>query len=115
VTKYLPFYTKGGDAIFIEDSMFTTVIPLIPTAKENYIRKNVKETPVKTPVKAPVKTPGKILSLIKKNPSLTIPELAEKMKKSESAVERTVRKLRESKHLKRIGPDKGGHWKVIGK
>ena len=103
VTKYLPFYTKGGEAIFIEDSMFTTVIPLIPATKANY----VKETPGKTP--------GKILSLLKENPNLTIPELAEKTGKSESAVERSVRKLRESKHLKRIGPDKGGHWQVMEK
>jgi biotin operon repressor len=33
--------------------------------------------------------------------------------KSESAIKRAVRSLRESGRLVRIGPDKGGHWQVI--
>ena len=35
VTKYLPFYAPGaGSASFIEDDMFTTVVPLAPVASE---------------------------------------------------------------------------------
>ncbi len=61
------------------------------------------------------KTPGKILDLLEKNPLLSIPELAEQIGKSESAIERAVRKLRAAGQLKRIGPAKGGHWEVAGK
>ena len=61
----------------------------------------------------PGKTPGKIMELLKDNPTLSIPELAEKMKKSESAVERAIRKLRQSGLLKRVGPAKGGYWEII--
>ena len=50
---------------------------------------------------------------IEKTPSLSIPEIAEKINKSKSAVERAIRKLREEGRLKRIGPAKGGHWKII--
>ena len=67
----------------------------------------------KTPGETPGKTPGKIIELLKTNPGLTIPELAEYMGKSESAVERAVKKLREAGQLKRVGPAKGGHWEVI--
>jgi len=55
----------------------------------------------------------KILLLLQDNPALSIPELAEKMKKSESAVERAIRKLRQSGLLKRVGPAKGGYWEII--
>ena len=59
------------------------------------------------------KTPDAILLLLDENPSLSIPEIAERINKSESAVERAIRKLREEGRLKRIGPAKGGHWKII--
>ena len=55
----------------------------------------------------------KIIDLLKDNPTLSIPEIAEKLEKSKSATERAIRKLRQSGLLKRIGPDKGGHWEVI--
>jgi ATP-dependent DNA helicase RecG len=67
----------------------------------------------KTPGKSLGKTPGKIVELLRGDPGLTIPELAEHVGKSESAVERAVRKLREAGHLKRVGPAKGGYWEVV--
>jgi len=59
------------------------------------------------------KTPDAILFLLDENPSLSIPEIAERINKSESAVERAIRKLREEGRLKRIGPAKVGYWKTI--
>jgi len=50
---------------------------------------------------------------LRTSPTLTLPELALHLGKSESAVERAVRKLRESGRMERVGPDKGGHWKVL--
>jgi len=50
---------------------------------------------------------------VEKTPFLSIPEMAEKINKSESAVERAIRKLREEGRLKRIGPAKGGYWEII--
>jgi predicted HTH transcriptional regulator len=40
-------------------------------------------------------------------------ELAGYFGKSESAMERAIRKLREEGRLQRIGPAKGGYWKVL--
>lgn len=71
------------------------------------------ETPVKTPMKTLGKTPGKIRDILLKTPTLSIPEIALKLAKSESAIERAIRKLRENNLLRRIGPDKGGHWEVL--
>lgn len=58
------------------------------------------------------KMTGKILLLLQDNPAFAIPELAVKIGKSESAVERAIRKLHKSELLKHIGPDKGGYWEV---
>ncbi|MGH8508632.1 MAG: ATP-binding protein, partial [Gammaproteobacteria bacterium] len=75
------------------------------------------KTPGKTPGKPPRKTPRKmpaaILELLKEEPDLSIPELAIRLHKSESAIERAIRRLRESGRLERIGPAKGGSWKVL--
>lgn len=50
---------------------------------------------------------------LREAPELSIPQLAASLGKSQSAVERAIRKLREAGRLKRIGPDKGGHWQVL--
>lgn len=70
-------------------------------------------TPQKTPQKTPRKLPEAILGQLRERPGLSYRELGEALGKSESAVKRAVRKLRESGKLRRIGPDKGGHWEVI--
>lgn len=64
----------------------------------------------------PRKTPGKTLDEILRllaEPDLSIPQLAARLGKSVSAVERAIRKLRESDRLVCVGPDKGGQWKVL--
>ena len=57
----------------------------------------------------------KILEILALNPNITIPELAQKIDRSESATKRAVRNLRKSGHLKRVGSRKVGHWEIIDK
>lgn len=59
------------------------------------------------------KTPTKILDLLKNKPDLSVPQLAALMGKSESAIHRAIRILRDAGLLVRVGPAKGGRWKVI--
>lgn len=93
-------------------------IEFILTAIEESLQEAIQmgqdhETPGQTPRKTPGKTPERILDLLRDAPGLTIPELAANLGKSESAIERAIRKLREAGRLLRIGPDKGGHWQVL--
>lgn len=60
----------------------------------------------------PGKTAVEILRLLKGDPALSVPQLAGQLGKSDSAILRAIRTLRESGRLERIGPDKGGFWKV---
>lgn len=59
------------------------------------------------------KTPRDVLRLLRERPELSTPQLAENLGKSQSAIERAIKKLREAGLLVRVGPDKGGSWKVI--
>lgn len=73
------------------------------------------KTPVKETVNLPVKTPEAILLELQKNPQFTLKEVADRIGKSVSAVERAAKKLSDNNQIKYIGPQKGGHWEVIKK
>ena len=70
------------------------------------------EVPTKTAVKKSVKTSGKILTLIRENALVTIPELAISIGVSARSIERNLKKLQAGHRLLRIGPANGGHWRV---
>jgi ATP-dependent DNA helicase RecG len=54
-----------------------------------------------------------ILDIIKDNPTISREELSKTLSINPSAVQRHLNKLKEKGLLKRIGPDKGGHWEVV--
>ena len=68
----------------------------------------------KSKVKSKVKSKEKVIEIIVQNPSVTIPEIAASLDMSIPGIEKIIRSLKEQKRLRRIGPDKGGHWEVIG-
>ncbi|GAB6060836.1 winged helix-turn-helix domain-containing protein [Desulfonatronum parangueonense] len=58
------------------------------------------------------KASEKILRAARKNPGITIAELAVSIGVSTRSVERNIRKLQDGGRLARVGSDKGGHWEV---
>jgi ATP-dependent DNA helicase RecG len=59
------------------------------------------------------KTSGKIVQFIKESPEITIPQLASLMEITERSIERSIQKLQKENKIERVGPAKGGHWRVI--
>ena len=57
----------------------------------------------------------KIIDLIRQNPSITIPEIAEKIDLTIKGVEWNIKILKKEGILQRVGSLKGGHWEVKGK
>lgn len=55
----------------------------------------------------------KILALMKENRYITIPELSEKLGISTTAIEKNIKHLKGIGLIERIGPDKGGSWRVL--
>lgn len=66
----------------------------------------------KSSEKGSEKTREKIIDLIKENQHITTKEIADALNLSTRAVEKQISALKEERKLKRIGPDKGGSWKV---
>ena len=89
-----------------------TVLTMSWGSSRAAIRRAQVETPGKTPGKTLGKTPDLVLHALQADPQATVPTLALQLGKSESAILRVIRKLREEGRLRRIGPDKGGHWEV---
>jgi len=73
------------------------------------------ETEGKTTGKTTGKAKGKaeaLLNFLTTHPSATIPEMAAEVNLTENGVNYHLRKLKETKRLKRIGGRKEGHWQV---
>ena len=77
---------------------------------------NPEKYPVKhseDSVKSSVKSSVKILSLLAGMPSISAAEVSCKIGLTLRAVEKIIAKLKATGKIKRIGPDKGGHWEVV--
>ena len=55
----------------------------------------------------------KILEMLRENPKLTTAGLAQAVDISSKGVEKQLAHLKREGLLRRIGPDKGGHWEVV--
>lgn len=53
------------------------------------------------------------MALIKENPTITTHEMASLIGIDRRNVSRSIKKLQENGIVRRVGPDKGGHWEVI--
>lgn len=59
------------------------------------------------------KSKERMLRLMEQDPMITTKEIANRLGLSIAGVEKAIRGLKTSGNLRRIGPDKGGHWEVI--
>ncbi len=69
----------------------------------------------KTREKTREKIREKIVRLIQEDPTITTNQLAESLEVSVKGVEWQLNSLKRDNVIKRVGPDKGGHWEVLGK
>jgi len=74
-----------------------------------------KKSSEKSSEKSVEKSSEKIIKTIRNNPDISAGEIANIIGISQRAIEKNIAKLKRRNLLKRIGPDKGGHWKVIEK
>lgn len=76
------------------------------------------EAPVQGSVESSVQSGRKaeetpLLRLLKAHPGLTAKQAAEHLGLSPRAVEKQLAALKAAGRLRRIGPNKGGHWQVV--
>lgn len=97
------FFERSGGILVLLEKSIEALTPV----------KTLVETPVETLVEMPVKTTDAILEVLRREPNFTLAQVAEKIGKSISAVERASKKLKDARKLKFVGPKKGGHWEVL--
>ena len=69
----------------------------------------------KSSQKSAYKSSQKILQLVTQNSNITTSEMANILGISRRAVTKQISILKIDGQLRRVGPDKGGHWEVIKK
>jgi len=60
-------------------------------------------------------TNEKIIKLMRANKNITLMEIAIRLKISLKSVERYIKNLKSEGIVERVGADRGGYWKIIGK
>jgi ATP-dependent DNA helicase RecG len=76
-------------------------------------KKPEAKTAQKTDQKTTQKTDQKIIALIRQKPEITRKELAIELGITDSGIKYHLKKMQDKGLLRRVGPDKGGHWEVV--
>jgi len=94
-----------------ENYQKTTRRPPDQTVQEPEDHQKWGATARKQPEPPPL--PDRILALLRQDPSASRREIAAALDTTPSTVRYQLDKLRRAGRIARIGPDKGGHWKVL--
>lgn len=133
--KYCNLYISGSNPIFMEDDIFKTIIPLkVENIKktssdsekiQKEFKKNVNKN--ENPLSVLRKNYGnnvgeirkkygrnaeEILAWLNTNPTITMREISEYINKSQSTIEKIIKRLRDVKIIERVGSTKSGYWKI---
>jgi ATP-dependent DNA helicase RecG len=79
-----------------------------PEISDRAAQKTAQDTAQKT---AQI-TVQKIIALIERRPDVTRQELAKAIGITDSGVKYQLKRMQERKLIRRVGPDKGGHWEI---
>ena len=60
-----------------------------------------------------MRTSDAIIEMMRVNPLISYVTLAKMLGRAESTIIWQIAKLRKNYRIRRIGPDKGGHWEVM--
>ena len=83
-------------------------------SKNNPLQQNTEEILQESTLKSTLKgTQKTIVEIIIGNPNVTIPEVAKKLDLNPRGIAKHFKTLQDKGVIRRVGPDKGGHWEVI--
>lgn len=99
-----------------DDSSVTLVFhALVGNTNQTEGDKGKEKNKEKGKEKSKEKSKEKLLSILSASPNATTADLVSATGLSTSGVEKNLRELKASGKLRRIGPDRGGHWEVVVK
>ena len=114
IDKVLIWEQKRGKVDFTDDVVSSTIIFYFERDDVRFSVSGTQDgTTETTPQKSSQKSSQKVLELISVDDKITTQEMADKLEISRRAVAKTIAKLQSVGILRRVGPDKGGHWEII--
>ena len=106
----------NAEAVFELDkiTVFNVVVRENPEEAAMALMIHPKESPsLKSPPKTREKTREKILALIRIKPESTTEDIANRLGITVKGIDWQIANLKKKGLLRRVGPDKGGHWEVL--
>ena len=100
--------TAAGECGPFIDFMLDKILRTLMAKGKAYGAANEKSSQ-----KSSQKSDQKILSIMKSMPDITMAEIANATGLSIAGVKKNIRKLKDANLIRRIGPDKGGHWEIV--
>ncbi|MBR1514105.1 MAG: winged helix-turn-helix transcriptional regulator [Bacteroidales bacterium] len=83
-------------------------------SENNPLQQNTEEIPQESTLKSTLKgTQKTIVEIIIGNPNVTIVEIANELDLNPRGIAKHFKMLQDKGVIRRVGPDKGGHWEVI--
>jgi len=109
---YVKLYS-GVEPIFDEEDVFRLTVPLAAefSPEKSTTRKTTRKTTEKTTEKERIE--GRIRQLVAESPTVSMSEMAVKLRLTEDGVYYHVKKLRSAGKLRRIGGRKAGYWQFL--
>ena len=95
------------------DFMLDKILRTLKAKGEAYEAGAAKDGSPNGSQKSNQKSSQKIRAILKSMPDATLAELSEATGLSLAGVKKNIRKLKDANLLRRIGPDKGGHWEAV--
>ena len=70
-------------------------------------------TDKKTSVKSSEDIAARIQELMHQTPGISVSAISKALSRTERTIYEHIRRLKEHGAIRRVGPDKGGHWEVL--
>lgn len=105
--------TAAGECGPFIDFMLDKILRTLKAKGKAYETAATEKSSQKSGQKSSQKSSQKIISVMKSMPDVTLAELANATGLSVAGVKKNIRKLKDANLIRRIGPDKGGHWEVV--
>jgi ATP-dependent DNA helicase RecG len=95
----------GGTSVYIQRE----------TESQETEAETTQKSTLKSTLKGTLKgTSKKLVDIVEDKPNITISQVAELLQMNIRGIAKHFQKLQQQGILRRIGPDKGGHWEVLG-
>lgn len=104
---------NGDSTVFIEFMLRCLLDSVKQYTLDKVTDKVTDKVADKVTDKSLTRTEQNILNLISDNPNITISDICNKLKLSDSGVRKNLASLRKKSVIERVGANKNGYWKII--